>query len=110
MTTYDFEVVNNDTYNGATFTITVNGVLLNLTGATIELQCRKKGSNELVWGIDTDDGITITDAENGEFEIDEQVISATPGTYPYDVQITLSSGSVKTYVGGEITFVQDYTE
>ena len=109
-TTWDWTITNNDTFDGAEFTITVNGSPLDLTSATIELQSRKKGTNELVWSIDTDDGITVTDAVNGVFEIDEQIISGEPGTFPYDIQITLSSGVIKTYVRGELTIERDYTE
>lgn len=109
MTTYNFTVINNDTYNGTTITLLNDTTPIDLTGATIELQARRKGTNELIWGIDTTDGITLSDPTNGVFTIDEQVIAATDGTFPYDVQITFIDGRIKTYISGEITILRDYT-
>lgn len=112
--TYDISIINNDTYNGAVFTMEVNLAPLDLTDALIELQARRKGSDEIIWEIDSDStgsigGISITDAVNGVFQIDDQIVAAVPGEFPYDIQFTLASGDVKTYISGTLTVAQDYT-
>ena len=110
MTEYDIEVYNNDTYNGCLVEVIVNTVPLNLTGASIKMQVRKIRENAPVIEIDTDAGITITDAANGKFQIDEQVFTVeTPGTFLYDIEITLLDGTVKTYVKGNFVITGDIT-
>ena len=42
--------------------------------------------------------ITITDQTNGVFEIDETIIDLIPRLYVFDIQITLSDGTVITPV------------
>lgn len=107
--TYNITVYNNDTYAGTDFTVTVNDVALNLTGAAIRMQVRRTRNEPAIIDIDTDDGITITDAAAGKFSIDEQIFSGVPGVYLYDIQITLSDGTVKTYIKGNFTITGDIT-
>ena len=83
-----------DTFSGVEFTLTVNDVVKDLTSATITMTIAGAGT------LLTGSGITITDATNGVFEIDEQVISYTPHTYDYEITFIFSDGSVKTYIEG----------
>jgi hypothetical protein len=90
-----------DTFSGATFTVNVNAAPLDLTGATIVLTMRQTDClGPIALTLDTTSGLTVTDAPNGIFQIDEQIISVTPATYYYDIQFTLADASKKTYISG----------
>ena len=91
-----------DTFSGWARTLTVNGVAKDLTGAVIVLTL--KGGYGSLTTVGSG-GITITDAGNGIFEIDEQVINFAPRTHHYEITFTFSDGDVKTYIEGtwEIT-------
>jgi hypothetical protein len=54
-------------------------------------------------------GITVIDAINGVFEIDSMVFQ-NASTYKYDINIKFSDNSVKTYIKGSITIVNDITK
>jgi hypothetical protein len=110
MQEYNITVYNGDTYKGAAFEIIVNGTPLILTGAQIAMMVRKVRKNNPVISINLGSGITITDAVNGKFRIDEQIFSVDrPGNYLYDIQITLASGVVKTYIKGDFIITGDIT-
>ncbi|REK56941.1 MAG: hypothetical protein DWQ49_09545 [Bacteroidetes bacterium] len=102
-----------DTFEGATFTVTVNAAPLDLTGATLEMSVLRNDNKnpnvpkgKLVLQLDSGgNGLTITDAVNGIFDIDEQIINLGVGDYYYDIKFSLSDGSVKTYIGGCWTIV-----
>jgi hypothetical protein len=89
----------------------VNGEILDLTGSVISMQVRKTRLTAPIIDITTASGmgITITDADAGQFTIDEQVFDETPGLYSYDIQIEFLDGRVKTYIGGEFNLVEDVT-
>lgn len=117
MATYQYEYnfadkVKGDTLEPITFTVTVNAAPLNLTNCTILIQFKKQpclaydyqmGSSVAIGGV------TITDAVNGEFRIDEQVLNWKAAKYYYDIQFTWTDGTVKTYIGGTIEIKQDVT-
>ena len=97
-----------DTWNGAIFEILLNGSALDLTGATILCQLKKnKSDNTAVVEFTELDGITITDAPNGVFRIDETIINVVPKAYYYDIQVTLQDGTVITPVDGTFTVSED---
>lgn len=99
MDTYNFpEHRSTDTFEGVSFTINVNGTPLDLTGASIKATFVQNFKQTFTLTSPTH--ITITDASNGTFEIDQQVIGWEPGTYNYNIQITLVSGVIKTYIKG----------
>jgi len=91
----------NNTYNGAEFTVTVNGAPLNLQGASLKMQLRINANTPLVKEYNTGSGLTITDGVNGKFTFDEQLIDVVPGSYQYDILATLSNGVEKTYPSGQ---------
>ena len=107
--TKDFEVYNNDTYNGCEFEVIVNDVPLDLTGASIRMQVRKTRSQAPVISIELASGLTIVNAIAGEFQIDKQVFSAPPTTYIYDIEITLADGTIKSYIKGNFKVSGDVT-
>jgi len=92
----EFSVINSDTNTG-----------IDLTGASILCQFRygsQSGSVKEEFTIGN--GITVNDAVNGEFQIDQiEKLDWAEGTYFYDVQLLLSDGRTKTYVGGSFKVV-----
>lgn len=105
---HDIVVYNNDTFNGEIFTITVNKVALDLTGSSIRLQVRKTRDDSPVINLSLGSGLSLTDAPNGKFRIDNQIFSVTtPDVYEYDIEITLASGEVKTYIIGCFKIIGD---
>ena len=103
--------VKNDTFRSVEFILEKNDLPIDLTGVSIAIQFRYRcKTGKVVKNISTGSGITITDAVNGTFEIDEFTpVDWEIGTYYYDVQITFIDGSIKTYVQGNVKILQDTT-
>lgn len=112
MSNYDFKNhKKGDTFEGVAFTVTKNGSALDLTGASIRMQLREKSETGTLGATYTDgDGITITDPTNGVFTFDKQIIDIRAQKYYYDIEITLASGDVKSYIYGTWTITQDVTQ
>ena len=109
---YNFpDHINHDTFEGVSFTVLVNNIALNLTGASIRMMLRsQKLADTAVLTLSTvDESIVITNAAAGIFQVKKQIITATPATYFYDIEITLSDGTVKTYVEGTWKILPDVT-
>ena len=111
---FDFQVVNNDTFEGNyTFTIVKNSLPLDLTGATIKADFRISTNHDPAFTMTTESTpqtVEITDPTAGKFKFSKQIISAKPCNYQYDVQITLSTGEIFTYLKGTLTVLQDITQ
>jgi hypothetical protein len=109
--TYNFPShVKGDTYPEQTFVFKLNGVAIDLTGATIKMMLKwTKDDSIAALTLITGSGITITDAATGTWKIDTQVIDIGAGKYVYDVQATLADGTIGTYVAGSWEMVQDIT-
>lgn len=105
--------VKGDTFIGQQFTLTVNAALADLTGATIKMQVKesKEAAAAAVLTFDnaSNGGITITDAVNGVFDIDAQVVDIPAKCYFYDIQITFQDGRIKTYIRGNWTIDPEVT-
>ena len=86
------------------------GTALPLTGATITAHVRKFPAGTLL--LDLSDTITITDAANGEIEMDissETLSTLTPGKYLWDMLITYTTtGRLK--IAGTFTVTGTITE
>jgi len=89
-----------NTYNGAEFTINVNGAPLNLVGASIVMQIRYKFDTAVVKEFSLGSGLTLSDPTNGGFVFDNQIITIPPGEYKYDILVYLANGTRKTYPSG----------
>ena len=103
--------IKGDTYGGTSFTITVNTIPLDLTGASIKMSLK---SNKSTSKSDLDlttanNRIKIVTAASGIFQVPSQVIDLPAGLYYYDIQITLANKSVKTYIEGQWKILQDIT-
>lgn len=101
-----------DTYNGVRFELLDQGEVVNLTGAVISLEL-KEDKNESTISVLTLStvvgGLSIPSPLLGVFQIDQQIIDIDAKTYYYDIEITFPDGTVKTYVKGKWTVVQDIT-
>lgn len=107
--TYNF----NTHYKGDTFgfndpvEFTLN---TDLTGATVKIQFRKLNKQGAVLKeVTNSSGITVSDAANGVFTIDEFEVDWVAGTHYYDIEVTDSSSKVTTYIQGTIKIEQDVT-
>lgn len=110
VTELPIEVMNNDTFDGLTITVEADFALPNLIDA--KMQVRKDRDTVPVIDLSVGNGITILNAVTREFQVDEQVFSAEPGDYLYDIQTTFSNGIetfIKTYIKGTFTILGDIT-
>ena len=108
----NFTHIKGDTFDEVAFSIKINGVALDLTGATIKMQLKK--SNYLTVAALSltsvaSAGITITSPTLGLFKINQQIIDIEVFNYAYDIQLTLASGVVKTYVSGTFNITKEIT-
>ena len=105
MQSLDFVTKRGDTFDQVTFTINIDGVPLDLTGATIRMQLRKSAGAPVAFTPE----LSIINAASGEFAIDEQIIDIPACVYKYDIEIELDSGEVKTWIYGNFTINDDIT-
>lgn len=107
-----FTHIKGDTFDEVAFSIAINGVPVDLTGATIKMQL-KKNDNLLIPILSLTSagsaGITITSPTGGLFKINSQIIDIEAFNYVYDIQFTLASGVVKTYISGNFIIQKDVT-
>lgn len=107
-----FTHIKGDTFDEVAFQLKINEEEVDLTGATIKMQLRKCYSDTtaaLSLTSVSSAGITITDAVTGQFKINSQIIDIEVYNYVYDIQITLASGVVKTYVQGGFNITNEVT-
>jgi hypothetical protein len=107
-----FNHIKGDTFDEVAFQLKINNVAVNLTGATIRMQLRKSFTDTvaaLSLTTVSSAGLTITNAAEGRFKINTQIIDIEVYNYLYDIQITLSSGVVKTYVQGSFNILNEVT-
>ena len=113
MARYDFSnAVKGDTFDGVLFTLTLNGVAIDLTGATIimDLRLTKTGTSVKRFTSVADEHITISATPtDGTFTFNDQIIDVDAADYFYDIQITFADDTVKTYIYGRWTVIQDVT-
>jgi hypothetical protein len=107
----NFTHIKGDTFDEVAFSIKINNVDLDLTGATIKMQLKKTSdsSSSLSFTSVASAGITITNPSGGLFKINEQIIDIEVFNYAYDIQLTLASGVVKTYVSGTFNITKEIT-
>lgn len=76
-----------------------DGEAVTITGATIELAVRAKGSYAPTLTADTDDGITISSPEFTFTFLAETLGGLSPGQYEVGVRITIDSVRTQLIVG-----------
>ena len=99
-----------DTFEAVNFEIKINDVAVDLSDAIIRMQLRKEYGGIIALNLTSVDnaGLTITDAVDGLFKINEQVINIEAGNYLYDIQFNFD-GEIKTYVSGNFIITNDVT-
>lgn len=106
---YNFPAhIKGDTWSLKTFTVTINDVAKDLTGATIQMKVRDCKGVELL-SLSVGSGLTLSAPTSGKFQIDEQVLNIAAGSHTYDIQITDAAGVVKTWISGKLIIKQDTT-
>jgi len=114
--TYDFcSRYKNDTSNAVSFIVTqtVSDVTtpIDLTGVAIDMHIKvNKQSATAVKTLSIGNGITVTDAVNGEFRIDAFICDLNAYKYHYDLQFTFPDGTVRTYIRGNFEVIEDVTK
>ena len=107
-----FTHIKGDTFDEVAFQLKINDEVVNLTGAVIKMQLRKCYTDTtaaLSLTSVSSAGITITNASTGQFKINSQIIDIEVYNYVYDIQITLASGVVKTYIQGGFNVTNEVT-
>jgi hypothetical protein len=101
-----------DTWKGIkNITIFRMGSALNLLSAVAKMQVRNQTDAPHLIEFSSKNGtIVFTDAENGVLMIPEVLVDIPVGNYLWDLQITLSSGEVKTFIGGNWNIIPDITK
>jgi len=107
MTQYCFAVKRGDTYNGALFTVQLNGAIVDLTDATILIQFRESYATQSLLDLTVGNGVTITNPTGGTFRIDPRVFTMRPGVFKFEIRLTLSTGVIKTWIGGTANIIED---
>src|SRR5690606_26649768 len=105
--------IKNDTFSSVEFEyLDANDDPIDLTDCTIRAQFRFRTKiGTVVKDVYENNGITLTDPENGKFEIDEFTpVDWEVDSYYYDVQVTFPDGRIKTYVWGIVKIIQDITD
>lgn len=107
----NFQNIKGDTFNEVAFELLLNDSPYSLVGAIIRMQLRKEygGIPFLSLTSVSNAGITITNASNGLFKINEQIIDICAFNYIYDIEIEFGDGTVKTYISGNFLIKNDVT-
>ncbi len=109
--TYIFpDAVRADNYADKLFEILFDGVAANLTGASISMWLVDRFKVKVTEYTMANSKIIVTNAALGKFKIVFGKITVAPGTYNYDLQITFADGTVKTYIKGTLTVLDDETK
>ena len=106
----DFEHYKGDTFNQVPFEILIDAVPLDLTDALIKMQLRKNYEKDVALELSiANNKLQFINASLGTFKIIEQIIDIESFNYIYDLQITLPSGDVETYIKGKFNIINDVT-
>jgi hypothetical protein len=107
----NFSHIKGDTFEAVNFAVVKNTVALSLTGAVIKMQLKKECNGVAILALTSvaSAGLTITNAAGGLFKINQQIINIAEFNYVYDIQITFSDGTVKTWVEGNFVVKCDIT-
>jgi len=107
----NFQNIKGDTFEAVNFEVKINTVAVSLVGATIKMQLRKECGGVIGLTLTSVgfEGITITDAINGKFKINKQIIDIASYNYYYDIEIKFADGTVKTWIDGMFNIICDIT-
>lgn len=106
--TLDIKIWRNDTWKQV-YALFANTVPINLTAATVFIQVRKGCGGTLALSLTNGNGVTIGGANNNEISVDK-LVNIDKGNYKWDLQVTYSDGTVKTYLEGDYIVYDDVTK
>lgn len=111
-TKYNFpDAKRGDTYNDVSFTINVNGTAQDFTGATIRMWLVNSSQQVPAADFNTTNGkLIITNATGGVFKTNIGIVLLDAAQYYYDIQITFANGTIKTWIEGTLTVLNDFTK
>jgi hypothetical protein len=91
------EHITGDTFNGVTFVIKLNGILLDLTGYTAVLTAGSVNNSKTArYKI----ALALANPTAGEISLLEQIISWPCDDYRYEITFTSTTNVVKTWIRG----------
>lgn len=103
--------IKGDTFCGLSCSLTKNDIPIDLTGVVIKSYfrfCSKTGKEVHKFSIGN--GITVTDASNGEFNLlKDEILDWKVGKWYFDIEFTFPDGSVKSSNTEILNIVQDVT-
>lgn len=107
----DFTHKKGDTFEEVNFQMLVNNNPLNLTGATLRMQLRKEYGGIVFLSLTSvaTAGLTITTPIDGLFKINKQIINLDAFNYIYDIELIKADGTIKTYINGNFSIINDVT-
>lgn len=82
---------------------------VDLTGASVKIQIRKKSGDPVLFELSTDDGITIGGDDNNTLSWN-RVVDLPQGIYKWDLQIIFLDTTVRTIFTGQFKIQSDITE
>ena len=100
------DFVRGDTINARQFTLTKDSNPIDLTNCIIKCDFVL---NKSIQSKTIGNGITLINAALGQFQIDSFVLDKV-GEWHYDIEITFTSGEIKTYIKGVINIESDVTK
>jgi hypothetical protein len=113
MKIYNFpDIVNGDTFKVRDVSIKndTTETPIDLTDCLIKCEFRKDTKlGVVVETLEVGSGITLSDAVNGIFTIDNFNVNWGAGVYYYDFQFTFPNEVIQTYFGGYMKLIQDVT-
>lgn len=89
--------------------LTNNGTAVDLTGATLAAQLRSSADSRTVAGTFT---VTVTDEDDGRITLalgGDTTSRLRPGTYVYDIEVTVGGSTVTYGAGSRLTVIGDVT-
>lgn len=107
----NFQNIKGDTFEAVNFEVIINDTAADLTDAIIKMQLRKECGGVIGLSLTSvaSAGLTITDAVNGKFKINKQIIDIPSYNYYYDIEIHFADNTVKTWVKGMFNIFCDIT-
>ena len=104
----DIQMWRNDTWQQV-FTLLADTTPINLTGATVYIQVRKGCGGTLALTLTNGSGVTIGGASNNQITVNK-LVDIAKGNYVWDMQVTFSDTTVKTYLEGDFIVYDDVTK
>ena len=102
--------VSGDTFQDLFFTIMVNEQPLDLSNVQIDIWFRQQSPKGIIrLKLSTTDNTLTKSDIAGQFLIPSQIIDLKPNRYYYDIQLTLDTGKVYTYVSGYFNILSSIT-